>query len=322
MFENYKRDFSTHLILLFVSIIWGTSWAAARILSNGFGDNPATMGPATSAWIRYLSVVIIFYIWYSYKFFNKQNVRFLPPNKSIFNDMFVLGLFGVMIYQLLFMHGMKWTAAGDASVIIPINPIFTALLAVPLLGQKITKNIFYGMLISIIGVIIIVGWSPNTDITLRDRMLGDSMILIAAFSWALCSIITKKTMNKNIKLRILPSEIVIWYSLIGWIMLTPWMIMEIISNDAIKPNFTEIIIILYLGIFSTVLANVWFAIGIEKIGPTSTSAYIFLVPVFGILSGWIILGENIGLSMILGFILIVGGVKKVQIDSNRLNSSQ
>jgi len=280
------------------------------------------MGPATSAWIRYLSVVIIFYIWYSYKFFNRQSVRFLPPNKSIFNDMCVLGLFGVMVYQLLFMHGMKWTAAGDASVIMPINPIFTALLAVPLLGQKITKNIFYGMLISIIGVIIIVGWSPNTDITLRDRMLGDFMILIAAFSWALCSIITKKTMIKNIKLRILPSEIVIWYSLIGWIMLTPWMVMEIISNDIIKPNFTEIIIILYLGIFSTVLANVWFAIGIEKIGPTSTSAYIFLVPVFGILSGWLILGENIGLSMILGFILIVGGVRKVQIDSSRLNSSQ
>jgi len=153
-------------------------------------------------------------------------------------------------------------------------------------------------------------------------MLGDFMILIAAFSWALCSIITKKTMIKNIKLKILPSEIVIWYSLIGWIMLTPWMVMEILSNDIIKPNFTEIMIILYLGIFSTVLANVWFAIGIEKIGPTSTSAYIFLVPVFGILSGWIILGENIGLSMILGFILIVGGVRKVQIDSNRLNSSQ
>ena len=322
MFENYKQDFSTHLILLFVSIIWGTSWAAARILSNGFEDNPATMGPATSAWIRYLSVVIIFYIWYLYKFFNRKNVRFLPPNKSILNDMFVLGLFGVMIYQLLFMHGMKWTAAGDASVIMPINPIFTALLAFPLLGQKITKNIFYGMIISIIGVIIIVGWSPNTDIALRDRMLGDFMILIAAFSWALCSIITKKTMIKNIKLKILPSEIVIWYSLIGWIMLTPWMVMEILSNDIIKPNFTEIMIILYLGIFSTVLANVWFAIGIEKIGPTSTSAYIFLVPVFGILSGWIILGENIGLSMILGFILIVGGVRKVQIDSNRLNSSQ
>ncbi|MGY8691903.1 MAG: DMT family transporter [Candidatus Poseidoniales archaeon] len=322
MFENYKQDFSTHLILLLVSIIWGTSWAAARILSNGFEDNPATMGPATSAWIRYLSVVIIFYIWYLYKFFNRKNVRFLPPNKSILNDMFVLGLFGVMIYQLLFMHGMKWTAAGDASVIMPINPIFTALLAFPLLGQKITKNIFYGMIISIIGVIIIVGWSPNTDIALRDRMLGDFMILIAAFSWALCSIITKKTMIKNIKLKILPSEIVIWYSLIGWIMLTPWMVMEILSNDIIKPNFTEIMIILYLGIFSTVLANVWFAVGIEKIGPTSTSAYIFLVPVFGILSGWIILGENIGLSMILGFILIVGGVRKVQIDSNRLNSSQ
>lgn len=84
---------------------------------------------------------------------------------------------------------------------------------------------------------------------------------------------------------------------------------------------TEAITILYLGSFSTVLAYVWFVRGIEKIGPTSSSAYIFLVPIFGVLTGWIVLGENIGISMILGFILIVIGVREVQIESNRLTSS-
>ncbi len=76
----------------------------------------------------------IFEVWLLFSIFGihisfsiDRALDFYPPNKSIFNDMCVLGLFGVMVYQLLFMHGMKWTAAGDASVIMPINPIFTAL---------------------------------------------------------------------------------------------------------------------------------------------------------------------------------------------------
>ena len=322
MFEYYKRDLKTHLLLLLVAIIWGSSWAAGRILSNGIdSDNPASMGPATSAWLRYLVVVIMFYAWYIYKFAKKEKIRLMPPDKDTLWDMILLGFFGVMVYQLLFMHGMKWTAAGDASLIMPINPVFTVLLAYPLLGQKITRKVLKGMFLSIISVIIIVGWSPNTSIPLNERILGDLMIMFAALSWAVSSIITKKTIEKNNELKISASEIVVWYSLIGWVMLTPWMFQEIITQGITFPNMTEAITILYLGSFSTVLAYVWFVRGIEKIGPTSSSAYIFLVPIFGVLTGWIVLGENIGISMILGFILIVIGVREVQIESNRLTSS-
>ncbi len=320
MFNHHKKDLGTHFLLLLVSIIWGSSWAAGRILSNGLdADNPASMGPATSAWLRYLIVNIMFYIWYIYKFFNKDKVRFLPPDNGTLYDMMLLGLFGVMIYQLCFMHGMKWTAAGDASLIMPINPIFTVLLAYLFLGQRITKKIVAGMGLSVIGVIIIVGWSPNTNIPLDERIIGDFMIMIAALSWAISSIITKRTMDNDIYQNISPSEIVVWYSLIGWVMLTPWMIYELIFYDLPSPNITELITILYLASFSTVIAYVWFVRGIEKLGPTVSSTYIFLVPIFGILGGWIILNENIGTSMILGFILVVIGVRSVQIESNRLD---
>ena len=56
----------------------------------------------------------------------------------------LIAVFAVMGYQLLFMHGMKFTAAGDASLIITMNPIFTVLLASPFLGQRITSRMVYG----------------------------------------------------------------------------------------------------------------------------------------------------------------------------------
>ena len=45
--------------------------------------------------------------------------------------------FRAMCYQLFFMHGMSWTAIGDASLIVSLNPVFTVLLP-PMLDQKIT----------------------------------------------------------------------------------------------------------------------------------------------------------------------------------------
>ena len=116
-----------------------------------------------------------------------------------------------------------------------------------------------------------------------------------------------------------PLEIVVWYSVIGWIMLTPWMIFEILESGFPEPKFAEWATVAYLGIVSTVIAYVLFAKGIEAIGPTAASSYIFLVPVFGVLGGWYLLEEDIGISLLVGFTLIVCGVRAVQSESERLS---
>ena len=72
--------------------------------------------------------------------------------------------------------------------------------------------------------------------------------------------------------------------------------------------------------FSTVLTYVWFARGIDRIGPTAAASYVFLVPVFGVLSGWALLDESVGASMLVGFVLIVLGVKEVQRESEKLRT--
>ncbi len=214
------------------------------------------------------------------------------------------------------MHGMMWTAAGDASLIISLNPVFTVLLASPMLGQRISSRMALGLLAGVSGVSVVVGWSPNSGIPFEHRLIGDLMIVFAALAWATTNNLTK--MFLSLEKGVSALEIVVWYSITGWLLLTPWMVAEIWATGIPDPSLAEWGTVAYLGVFSTVISYVLFARGIEVIGPTASSSYVFLVPVFGVLGGWYLLGEKIGASLIIGFMLIVFGVRAVQGESERL----
>lgn len=314
------RNLGTHFLLLITVMIWGSTWAAGRFLSFGLNEgDPANLDPATSAWLRYAFALIAFFTFFILSRSYDVGFRFLPPDKNSWKFSIWLGVFGTMAYQLLYMHGMKWTAAGDASLMISLNPVFTVLLASPMLGQKISARMAIGLLVGISGVSVVVAWSPNSSIPFEHRVIGDIMILGAAMCWAATTNLTKIFLSNGDDISAL--ETVVWYSLTGWLLLTPWMIMEIWASGVPSPSILEWLTIGYLGVFSTVFAYVLFAKGIEVIGPTAAASYIFLLPVFGVIGGWYFLNERIGFSLIVGFILIVLGVRTVQIESERFEIS-
>jgi drug/metabolite transporter (DMT)-like permease len=308
-------NLKTHLLMLLVAIIWGLSWAIGRMLT-------LELPPMTGAWLRYILTMIIFYLWFVIMAINGKKVRWFPNNKKTIKSLILIGFTGVLCYQFFFMHGMFYTAAGDASLIITFNPIFTVILAAPLLGQPISKKMFLGLFCGVLGVGIVTGWSPNTQIRFEDRIFGDLLILFASLSWATTTNMTKRLMEgKDGENNYSSLEIVVWYSLIGTIMITPFMIYDTWNYGIPKPSEEGWIAILYLGGLSTVIAYYWFTIGIEKLGATAASSYIFLVPVFGILGGWWLLDEQLGYTMIIGFVMILIGVKIVQNESKRLTTS-
>ena len=314
---SYRDNFSTHLLLLLVAAIWGSTWAVGRFLSYGMDDVRASMGPATSAWLRYVFAVVAFIAW-CWIYRNRGGPRILPEGRKAWKYTIWMALLGTMGYQLLFMNGMKWTAAGDASLIIPLNPVFTVLLAVPMLGQRLSMRMLIGLTVGLAGVATVVGWSPNVDIPFEHRLIGAVMIALAALTWAATSNLTKMALSDDSVGTSL--EIVVWYSLVGWVLLTPWMLFEVWGSGFPEPSPAEWASVAYLGLISTVLTYAWFARGIDRIGTTAAASYVFLVPVFGVLSGWLMLDESIGVSMIVGFCLIVLGVREVQRESERLGA--
>ena len=309
------KHLGVHGLMILVVFSWGMAWAVGRILALG-------LPPMTGAWLRYVLTMVLFYAWFAGRALKGSQVKWLPSGRQTWRTLTLIAVTGVLGYQLFFMNGISLTAAGDASLIITFNPIFTVLLAAPMLGQQITRRMFLGLFCGFIGVAVVTGWSPNTDIPFDDRILGDFMILLAALCWAMTTNNTKRMMERrNGEQEATTLEIVVWYSLIGTALLTPLAAWETWQKGIPEPTVNDWYAIFYLAAISTVLAYYWFAIGVEKLGATAAASYIFLMPVFGVLGGVLLLDEKLGWTLFLGFILIVMGVRVVQRESERLSTA-
>jgi drug/metabolite transporter (DMT)-like permease len=314
------RNAPTHGLLLLTVAIWGVSWVGGRIVATGLPE-------ATGAWIRYtiacplLFVYILFLTRSEVDLSIRQRLRI--PERSDLAALLAIGLFSTLLYQILFMHGMHRTAAGDASLIITLNPVFTAILAVPILQRSMTRRLALGLAIGAMGVAVVTGWSPNQSIELADRVTGDLLIMLAALSWASSTNLIKRMLERPPERHGSPQtpvSIIVWASFFGWLMLTPFAAYETLQTGLPTPTIEEWYWLIFLAVFSTVFSYIWFTQGVDRIGATAAATYVFLVPPFGILAGWLLIDEQLGWSLLVGFVLIVIGVLITQSETIETSS--
>jgi len=305
------KHFLTHFKLFVVAAIWGFGWPAGRIIAN---DIP----PFVASWIRYVIAVICFLV------FLRITNQWLIPTRGEWKRLAMIGFFSTCVYQAFFMFGMKYTAAGDASLMITFNPFFTALLAIFFLNEKMNLRLAIGLIMGLIGVGILFYYSPNVDISFTHRAIGDLLIAGAALSWACNTILMKKAMILppiDSEKPLSPLHLTVWSSVLGLFFLTPIMAIETIQYGIPEPSLNGWISIIFLAIFSTVISYVWFADGILTIGAGRSALYIYLVPPFGIFGGYLLLDEKLGSSLMISFILIVGGVLLAQSKNSKLKEA-
>tara|TARA_Y100000766_G_C18917440_1_gene613396 strand:+ start:16635 stop:17558 length:924 start_codon:yes stop_codon:yes gene_type:complete len=291
-----------HVKLILVVAIWGVGWPAGRVIAQ-------EVAPFAASWIRYVVAVLLFLI---YLRFSSQ---WIYPTRDEWIRVGWIGFFSTCLYQAFFMVGMRYTAAGDASLMITFNPFFTALLAIIFLKEAMHWRLGLGIALGIAGVGVLFWYSPNVDIPFFERALGDILIAGAAFAWACNTIQMKKAMTepaKDSQRCLSPLQLTVWSSVAGLLMLTPIMAVETWMVGIPYPSFNAWISMVFLAVFSTVIAYVWFADGILSIGAGKSALYVYLVPIFGILSGYLLLDEKLGASLVLAFFLIVGGVMLAQ----------
>ena len=296
------NNVAIHVKLIIVAAIWGFGWPAGRVVAT-------ELPPIGSAWVRYVMVVIMFLAYL------KWSNQWILPSKTQWKHVAWIGLFSTFVYQSMFMYGMRYTAAGDASLMITFNPLFTAFLAVLFLGERMSWRLFGGLVLAFAGVAVLFLASPNTDIPEMERWIGNAFIAGAAFAWAASTIIMKRVMTdipEDAEAPLSPLHLTVWSSVIGLLILTPWAGIEALEANWTMPSVEAWAGILFLAVFSTVMAYVWFAEGIRVIGAGPSAFYIYLVPPFGILGGWLLLNEQLGTSLVVAFALIVGGVLLAQ----------
>ncbi len=284
--------------MFLVAFFWGLAWPVGRILATDLIDYPYSV-----MFFRYLFAVPVLFGWLWFKEGN------IVPLKRDYNYLLLLAFTSVFLYQFGYMFGMQKTAASDASLIIGFNPVSVSILSVLILSHNVTRNGMIGIFLSFTGVVLIFLASPNISIEFSDRLVGNAYIMFGAFAYAIYVVAMRRYVLVISDDPLSSLATISWTSLIGCLMFVPFVINESPWDRAW--DIQEWILIAYLGVLSTALCYVFFAMGVETIGANKAASFINVVPIFGILSSWIWIGEKLGIVQLVSFILIYFGVKLV-----------
>ena len=276
--------------LLFMAILWGGTFIAARVVAQN-------VGPFSASFLRF-AVASIFLVFITIKL--EGRIPRLKKHQIL--PVILLGLTGVFAYNFFFFSGLKTVAASRGSIIVATNPIFIALFAYTFFKEKLTRINVIGILLCVSGAIIVISKGNPLGIIQGGLGEGELYILGCVASWVLYSLIGKSTMKD-----MSPLVAVTYSCLVGGTMLFFPACMEGMPGDIAAYSAVDWSGIFYLGFFGSVLGFTWYYQGIKKIGAAKASVFINFVPVSAVILACLILKEKLELSLITGAIMVIGG---------------
>jgi drug/metabolite transporter (DMT)-like permease len=214
------------------------------------------------------------------------------------------------------MYGFQHVPAGIGGLIYATQPLFIALLAVVMLGEKLTLSVVLGLLLAIVGTVVLV-WNDLTNAALgQSYLLGAMLVLLASFAWAFYSI-----PGKAIFLRYGAVPITAMSTIIATV---PMLALASPGTlDTLQAmTMRQWLEVLYLATCSTFVAMLTWTYAAARLPATTTGAFLYLIPVIAVLAGVLILGETVTWSTILGGLCIILGVAVAQFGSRKPRSLQ
>ncbi len=278
------------LLLAFVIVTWGYSWVLMKQALE-------YMQPITFVALRIAlgGLVILPFILRNKDF---RPASFLNRNYIVLGLLQTTAMFGLIIY------GMKFVTAGKTAVVLYTMPVWTSFMLHFLLKERLSRRQWVGVFFGSLGIIFILGWDTLVHQNVYI-VFGEFLILMAALAWAYANIwIRTRLKDEN------PALLNGYQQLIGVFFL----IMLAISTEGlfeVKWTYYSVYTILFTGIVASAFNfSAWFYL-INKIDINITTYSSLLVPVFGLLFDWYILGTKIDLGLIAGGFLIIFGIFKI-----------
>jgi drug/metabolite transporter (DMT)-like permease len=208
-----------------------------------------------------------------------------------------VGFVGYGVSLSLQFLGTKLSTAANGSLVTSATPALVLLFAWILLGEKITTRRLVALLLATLGVVAVI--DPRTAQLNPDLFLGNILLLGAAVTWALYSVLVRKATQS---LDVLPFSMIAFIG--GLPLAVPAGVWEVNTAGVGEINLGVVGGVLFIGVISTALAMVLWNNAFAILDAGAASLTFFAQPVVGTLLGWLFLNESISYLFLLGGILI------------------
>ena len=282
-----------YLRLTGVAALWGGTFIAGRIAAPQL---PHFTISALRFWTAFL-ILLPLLLW--------VEKRLPRLRRRDLGYTALLALFGLVLYNLLFLGALELIPAGRTALVVALNPILTAVTMALVFGERLPRHRWLGILTALVGVWVVLAKGDPTQLWQRVGR-GELLMLGGACCWAIYTVIGRFALDGAAAAS--PLAITTLSTFWGALLLSVGVPFEWHAWQASDVSGAAWASIVYLGAGGTALGFVWYAQGLQRLGAARTAVFNNLVPVFGVLLGTLLLGENLLASMIVGGLIALAGV--------------
>lgn len=281
-------------LILAIAVLYAGGWIAAEAALR-------TIAPFTLASLRFITagaILVAIARW-----------RGSSLGMSDLRSILAIALIGVALAHALMYTGLRLAPAADGVVLsTALIPALVAVLAIPILHERLSVRGWLGVAVSAAGVsaVLLDAGALTGDDAGRDRLVGDILVIGAIVATALYTIIGRIALRSGTPLGVVGST-----TLIGGLALAPLAVLEASTGTPQQWTSEAWIAFLYLTIPSAGLSAVMYYVLIRRSGAAKASLVSYIVPVIVLAWGIAVQGQPLSPARIIGAILAIVGVRLV-----------
>jgi drug/metabolite transporter (DMT)-like permease len=279
-------------VLLALGGVWGASFLFIKVIVEETGPLEVVTGR-----IFFGSVAVVAYV-----LFARQRLTVTP---RLLSRVAVLAVLANILPFALISWGEEHIESGTASVLNATVPIFTAVVAAAALDEEyFTWPRRGGLLLGFIGVAVLTG-TESLDVT-DSSVAGQLAVVLAALCYGVAAVAMRSLLRESDAISLTALQLIV-----AFVIAVPLLF----AVEGGRPDYGlsleaygSLLALGMLGTGAGYVAYVWL---IDTIGSVRASLVTYIVPVLGLLLGWLVLDESVGWNTIAGFLLIIAGVATV-----------
>jgi len=280
---------------LLAIVFWGISFVATRAVVEQI--SPVALIFARAALGSLLLIAIL-----------TARGRAWWPSRKFWPPLLLMGFIGVALHGLLQAYALQLTSAVNSGWLIGLTPVWSAILAALHLRERFPPRKLLGLALGFLGAVLVVTRGQfGASVLALPATRGDLMILASTVNWAVYSVIGHPT------LKALGSLVATTCALlVGWFLLALPFLYSRSWGDYARLDAVGWVSVLFLGICCSGLGYLWWYGALEKIEASRVAALLYLEPLVTLGAAMALLGESVGVTTIVGGLLLIGGVALVE----------
>ena len=282
------------ILLLILGAMWGSSFLFIKV-------SVAEVAPTFVVFARFAFAVLTLVVALPFLGRLSGTAAVIPSAAKLWRPMLVLGALNAALPYFTISWGTQFLPSGTAAILNSTVPLFTVLLTFvlpALAAERLGALGLLGILLGALGVGVLVGGFDGLGG--RTALMGAGAVLVGSASYATGNFYARRTM-KGVPVAVSA----VGQNIAGLALVLPFAVFAV--PDAV-PSLAVFGSLAGLGAIGTGFSLLLYFRLIANVGPARTSTVTYLVPVWALLYGALLLGEGVTARALLGLVLILAGV--------------